>query len=262
MTGPGEPGTGGGRLDGRVALVTGAGGGIGRAICRRFAREGAAVAALDLDAERAAFGAGAARQAGGAAIEVVCDITSDAEAAAAVDACCAAFGRLTVLVNNAAADTPRASIVDLAPADWDRALAVNLTGAFLMSRHAIPRLREAGGGVVIHIASQLGDVATPGAAAYGATKAALRHLAKTMALDHAADGIRVVSLSPGAVLTDRLLRRYGTRDRVEAALVPKHPIGRLGSADEVAATAAFLASDDASFMTGADLLVDGGFTAQ
>jgi NAD(P)-dependent dehydrogenase (short-subunit alcohol dehydrogenase family) len=160
---------------------------------------------------------------------------------------------------------PRTTPVGLCPktslADWERVVAVNLTGAFLLCRAALPPMIASGGGSVILIASQLGRVGSPGRAAYCATKGALIQLAKVMAIDHAAQNIRVNAISPGAVETERLIRRYGSFEAARAALASKHLPGRLGQPSEIAAAAVFLASDEASFVTGADLLVDGGYTA-
>jgi NAD(P)-dependent dehydrogenase (short-subunit alcohol dehydrogenase family) len=143
---------------------------------------------------------------------------------------------------------------------WNEALAVNLTGAFLVCKHGIPRLIEAGGGSIIIIASQLGRVVVPRRPAYVTSKAALIQLARSIALDHAKDRIRVNTLSPGAIETNRLLVRYGNMAAAREALVPLHPIGRLGQPEDIANGAVFLASDESSFMTGSDLFIDGGYT--
>ena len=251
------------RLRGRVALVTGATGDIGAAISRRLAREGAAVALMDHPgrSERL-WDLSESMREDGAAVHVATGDLRDPQAVqTAVDGAAEVLGKLDILVNNAAAVTPVAPVDALALDDWRDALDINLTGAFLTSRAALPHLRRAGGGCIIHIASQLGSVAVAGSAAYCATKAALIQLAKAMALDHAADNIRVVSLSPGAVMTSRLTDRYGSEQQASERLAPKHPIGRIGRPEDVAAAAAYLASDDAAFVTGSDLLVDGGYTA-
>lgn len=245
-------------LAGRCALVTGAGNGIGRAIAKSFAAAGASVLVADLDgaaAERVAAEIGSAARA------QQCDVSEAASARAAVEAAVAAFGRLEIVVSNAAVLSPLVSIAEMSQEDWARALAVNLTGAFNICKPAIPRLREAGGGSIILVASQMARVANAGQAAYCATKGALVQLAKGMAIDHAKDGIRVNSLSPGGVATERLLRRFGSLEEAERVWGPKHVLGRLGRPDEIAAAAVFLASDRASFITGSDLLVDGGYTA-
>ena len=248
-------------LAGKIALVVGAATGIGRAIAREFAAAGAAVVCADLDGAGAGATAAAIEAAGGRALARRSDVTRAADAEADVAAAVAAFGGLDVLVFGAATHEPTATVLELSEADWNRTLAVNLTGAFLVSRAALPALRARGGGSIIFIASQLGRVGSAGRPAYCATKGALVQLAKVMAADHARDGVRVNTLSPGAVETGRLLHRYGDMAAARAALGPKHLLGRLGQPEEIARAALFLASDASSFMTGADLLVDGGYTA-
>ena len=245
------------RLQNRVILVTGAARGIGRATCLRLASEGAKVICADIDAKGVATTASAI---GDAAIFVQCDVTDERSARAVVAAGLARFGSFYGLINNAAAPSTDATVVDLALTDWQREIAVSLTGAFLMSKHAIPHM--ANGGSIIHVASQFARVAIAGSAAYCAAKAGLVNLAKAMALDHAHQNIRVNTLSPGAVATERLVAHHGSLAEAERKLVPKHPIGRIARPEEIAAAAAFLMSDDSSFMTGADLLVDGGYAAQ
>jgi NAD(P)-dependent dehydrogenase (short-subunit alcohol dehydrogenase family) len=247
------------RLRGKVVLVSGAASGIGRAMVRRFSGEGARVACADLSHSGAEV---VAAEAGGGAIAMACDVTDPASASAAVAATLAAFGRLDALVNNAAAPSTDGSVVDLALADWRREIDVTLTGAFLMSKSAVPAIAASGGGSIVHIASQLGHVGVPRAVAYCSAKAGLHHLARLMAIDHAAQKIRVNSLSPGAVATERLLRRWPTLEAADQGLGPLHLAGRIGRPEEIAAAAAFLVSDESSFVTGTDLLVDGGYTAR
>ena len=146
--------------------------------------------------------------------------------------------------------------------EWQRAMSVNLTGAFLLSKMVIPQMQALGSGVIINIASQLGHVAAKGALPYCTTKGGMLQFTRTLALDHAEDGIRVVALSPGAVLTPRLTELYGTTEKAEEALRKAYPLGRLGKSEEIAKAALFLASDASSFITGTDLLVDGGYSAQ
>jgi NAD(P)-dependent dehydrogenase (short-subunit alcohol dehydrogenase family) len=249
-----------GRLEGKVAFITGAGGAIGGAIARRFAAEGAAVMCVDVNSEGAERTTLSISAAGGQAIAFRCDVSKASEVKAAIDATVRAFSRIDVLVNTAANDEPSGTAIELDEAEWNRALAVNLTGVFLVCKHGIPRLVQAGGGSIVIIASQLGQVVVPRRPAYVTSKAALIQLARSMALDHAKDRVRVNTLSPGAIETNRLIFRYGDMEAARKALVPLHPIGRLGQSDEIANGALFLASNESSFMTGADLVMDGGYT--
>jgi NAD(P)-dependent dehydrogenase (short-subunit alcohol dehydrogenase family) len=249
-------------LAGKVALISGAAGGIGRAISLAFAEAGAAaVAAIDIDAAGARETARMVEAAGVRALAHACDVAVEADTQAAVAAVRDAFSRLDVLVSGAAPQDQGGTILETTVDEWRRVVAVNLTGSFLLCRTALPLMIASGGGSVILIASQLGRVGSAGRPAYCATKGALIQLAKVMAIDHAQDNIRVNALSPGAVETGRLTRRYGTFAAARAALGPKHVQGRLGQPQEIAAAAVFLASDAASFVTGSDLLVDGGYTA-
>ena len=234
------------RLEGKIALVTGAAGDIGRAIVRRFTEEGAKVLGVDISLSGDGH----------------CDVGDAVSAAAAVKRAEEKFGTLHILVNNAATVTPYEPVDTLNEKAWRQALDVNLTGAFLMSKFAVPAMLRAGSGSIIHMASQMGHVGAPGRAAYGVSKAALIQLARIMALDHGAQGIRVNSLSPGAVMTSRVIERYGSEQAVREKLESKYPIGRIGKVEDVAQAAVFLASDEASFVTGSDFLVDGGYTAQ
>lgn len=249
------------RLDGKSAIVVGAALGIGRAIAWAFADAGASVACLDIDESAAGETAARIKSAGGMALAHRCDVTSEASIADAVAAAVSAHGGTRILVNGAAMREPTGTIVELEPADWNRAISVNLTGAYLMSRAVIPHMAKAGGGSIIHIASQMGRVGAAGRSVYCATKGALIQLAKVMAVDHARDNIRVNTLSPGAIETERVSFRYGSIADARAHAIPKHPIGRLGQAEEIGRAALYLASDASSFMTGSDLLIDGGYTA-
>jgi len=238
-------------LNGKVAIVAGAGGGICSAIAKAFLDAGAKVAAVDMDVSKV----------GREYLAIKCDVSSESQTRDAVEQAARTFGAVHVLVNGAAMRDPTATVTDLDLAAWNRVFAVNVAGAFLMSKWVIPHMVKAGGGSIIHIASQLGTVGTPGRVAYCSTKGALITMAKAMAADHAAQKIRVNTLSPGAVETDRMLLRYGEMDKARAALGPKHLMNRLGKPEEIAAAALFLASDASSFMTGSDLRVDGGYNA-
>jgi NAD(P)-dependent dehydrogenase (short-subunit alcohol dehydrogenase family) len=248
-------------LAGKAALISGAGGGICRAIAVAFAKAGAAVACCDIDPAAAARTAGLVGDAGGRSLSQGCDVADEAQTLTAAAAAHHAFGRLDILVSGAAPHDPSGTVLETRLADWQQVLDINLTGSYLLSRAVLPMMIAGGGGSIIFIASQLGRVGSGGRAAYCATKGALIQLAKVMAIDHAAQNVRVNTLSPGAVETERTLRRYGSFAAANEAIGPKHLTGRLGRPDEIAGAAVFLASDAASFVTGSDLLVDGGYTA-
>jgi len=248
-------------LAGKSAVVTGAGNGIGRAIALAFAQAEANVACVDIDTKAAEATAAAAANKGVTALAVRCDVADEADVGAAAKVVLQKFPAIHILVNGAAGYDPNGTVLDLSLSDWSRVFAVNVGGAFLMSRAILPAMIAAGGGSVIHIASQLGSVAAPRRAVYCATKGALIQLAKAMATDHAAQKVRVNTLSPGAVETERLVKRFGDMDTARRTAGPKHLLQRLGQPEEIAHAAVFLASDASSFMTGADLLVDGGYNA-
>lgn len=248
-------------LEGRVALITGGGGEIGGAIARRYAREGARVAVADLLKEKADAVAAAITQDGGEALALACDVGQEADGASAVRLAVDKFGALHILVNVAATVTPDGTVETLPLAEWNKALGINLTGPFIMCKFAVPELRKSGGGAIVNIASQLGHMGVPNRAPYCSSKAALIRLTQIIAMDHAKDNIRVNSISPGAILTERSSRRYGGKEKAAKVHGPKHLLGRPGRVEEIAAAALYLGSDEASFVTATDLLVDGGYTA-
>jgi NAD(P)-dependent dehydrogenase (short-subunit alcohol dehydrogenase family) len=250
-----------GRLAQRVALVTGGGGEIGGAICRRFAAEGAEVAIADLDPAKSEAVARAIVSSGGRARGFQVDVANEASAKDAVELTIASFGKLTTLVNVAATVTPDGTVETLSLDDWNKAIAVNLTGAFVMCKYAVPELRRAGGGSIINIASQLGHLGVPLRSPYCTTKAALIHFTRILAIDHAVDKIRANTISPGFILTERSSRRSGGKAQARAVAGPRHLLNRPGEPEEIAAGAAYLASDDAAFVTATDLLIDGGYIA-
>jgi NAD(P)-dependent dehydrogenase (short-subunit alcohol dehydrogenase family) len=248
-------------LAGRVALVTGGGGEIGGAIARRFAGAGAAVLLADIKLDSAVRVAADIKGKGGRASAVTADVSLSGDAQRSVQCAVEAFGKLTTLVNVAANVTPDGTVETLSLDQWNAALAVNLGGVFLMCKYAVPAIRKAGGGTIINIASQLGQIGIAGRSPYSTSKAALIQFTKCLAVDHAKDGIRANSLSPGGVDTARILRRFRNREEANRARGPDYLLGRPGRVGEIAAGALFLASDESSFMTGADLLLDGGYLA-
>ncbi len=241
------------RFAGRVALVTGGASGIGAATARALAQEGARVVVVDLDRER---GAAVATACGGEL--AVTDVADAAALTATVARAAAAHGRLDILVSNAFA-AAAGPIAQLEPAAWERTLAVTLTPAFTALRAALPHLR--GGGAVVHVASVSGLAGDRGLAAYNAAKAGLVNFTRAAALEVAAAGVRVNAVCPGLVDTPALARALGRAPERAAALGAAVPLGRLGRPEEIAHAILFLASDEASYVTGTTLVVDGGLTA-
>lgn len=253
------------RLSGKVAIVTGAASGIGRATTLLFAREGAAVLGVDREGGGAIVTRDAARAAGGRAEALAGDVTDDAVAARAAATAQDVLGGLDVLVNCAGfggGGAGAASSFDLEL--WERSIAVNLTGPFLMIRHALPAMLERGGGAIVNVASAAGLVGMAGTFAYSAAKGGLVNLTRSLAVTYAARGVRVNCVCPGVTDTPMLdvVRDHPQRDKIFAAYRRMQPIGRLASPDEIAAAVLFLACDDSRFVVGAALPVDGGWTAQ
>lgn len=250
------------RLRGKVALVTGGASGIGKATAVLFALEGAAVTVFDIRSE----GEGVVEEivrAGGRALFVRGDVTRATDCTGAVQKTVQTFGRVDVLFNNAGI-IRRASILDTTEEDWDRVMAVNVKSIFLMSRAAIPVMARQGGGVIVNTASGWGLVGGKDAASYCASKGAVVNLTRAMAVDHVAQGIRVNCVCPGDTDTPMLreeARQLGEDERRFLVGSAERPMGRMGRPEEIAHAVLFLASDDASFVTGAPLVVDGGGTA-
>jgi NAD(P)-dependent dehydrogenase (short-subunit alcohol dehydrogenase family) len=249
------------RLKGRVALITGGGGEIGGAIARLFSKEGADVAVADLEPAKAESVASAITAAGGRALALAVDVADEDSSRRCVARTVEAFGKLTTLANVAATITPDGTVETLSLDQWNKALAVNLTGAFVMCKFAVPELRRAGGGSIINIASQLGHLGVPQRSPYCTTKAALIHFTRILAMDHAADNIRANTISPGFILTERSSARTGGKEKARVINGPRHLLNRPGEPEEIAAGALYLASDESSFVTASDLLIDGGYVA-
>jgi meso-butanediol dehydrogenase/(S,S)-butanediol dehydrogenase/diacetyl reductase len=252
------------KLAGKVALVTGGTVGIGEAVVRLFSEEGAGVAFCG---RRSAPGVALERALSGRDRNVMfvqCDASNETDVTNLMARVVDRFGALNIVVNNAGiAITGR--IEDLALESWREVMESNVTSMFLVSQHAIPLLRAAGGGSIINLGSTYGMIGVPGSGAYAASKAAAISLAKTLALELASDGIRANALCPGATATPLNIEWLASQPDPQGAerdLVARHPIGRLATPLEQARAALFLASDDASYVTGHAFLADGGFTAQ
>lgn len=251
------------KLQGKVAIVTGAASGIGAAAAELFAAEGARVALADQDAAGLEATAGRIRGKGGTALTFELDTTQRAAVEAAVSGVLAEWRRIDVLLL-CAGISPGGTVVSMDEAAWDRVFAVNVKGPYLWLHAALPAMIAAKRGSVILIGSQLVVSSRGGNAGYIASKGAIATLAKTMAVDHARDGIRVNAVMPGVIDTPmpaRSLRRYDDPAATRKAWEARHPMNRFGKPEEVAKAALFLASDDASFTTGSLLFVDGGWTA-
>jgi NAD(P)-dependent dehydrogenase (short-subunit alcohol dehydrogenase family) len=253
------------RFTGKVAIVTGAAGGIGAATARRLAREGASVTVADIDGDRAQAVVEAITSAGGAARAQIVDVSDATQVEAMVADTVVAYGGLDVLHNNAAAlDQNRRDqdVVSMDLATWDRVLEVNLTGPMLGCRFAIPRMIERGGGVIVHTASAAAFYGSRSLAAYGVSKAGLVALTRYVATAYADRGIRCNAVAPGVVVDERAQEAMGGAQGPRLKkYTDAHLTGRPGYPEEIAAAVAWLASDEAAFVTGEILRVDGGLTA-
>lgn len=251
------------RLAGKVALITGGGTGIGRAIAVAFAREGASVAVAGRRLEKLKEVAVEIEKQGGAALALQSDVSRAKDAERAISETSNKFGKLNVLVNNAG--TLSVSTVDtIAEEDWDRVIAVNLKGPFLMSRAALKEFRKAGGGTIVNIGSVLGLVAMKDRAAYCASKGGVTMLTKAMALDHAHENVRVNCICPSIVETELVKGLFDHSEqgkRLKQSRMGTIPLGRFGKPADVAELAVFLASEESSWLTGTAIPLDGGLTA-
>ncbi|MDQ7804332.1 glucose 1-dehydrogenase [Amycolatopsis sp. A133] len=249
----------GARFAGKVVLVTGGGSGIGRATARAFAGEGATVVVAGRDGQRLAS---AVAEIGGDASAVTVDVTDSADVARMVETVVARHGGLDVAFNNAGILGSPAPVADLGEDDFGAVMGTNVTGTWLCLKHEVAHMRAHGGGAIVNMASNIGAHGRlPNMAAYAASKAAVSALTRTAARDHIADGVRINAISPGATDTD-MSRRPGETDAGRAArLKDAIPLGRVGATAEVAAAVLWLASDEAAFTVGHDLVVDGGATA-
>jgi len=253
------------RLQNKVAIVTGGALGIGQAIVRRMAEEGAKVAILDLlDTE--GDGLEGELKAQGRAVKYWhCDVAREAQVADVLDAVAAHFGHIDVLVNNAGVSGANKPTHEVSEAEWDFVQGVNVKGVFFGTKHAIAHLKKAGGGSIINLSSIYGLVGAPDVPAYHASKGAVRLMSKTDALLYAPDRIRVNSIHPGFIWTPMVQKHLASLGDVaqgRQAVDALHPLGHIGEPDDIAWAAVYLASDEAKFVTGTELVVDGGYTAR
>ena len=246
------------RLEGKVALISGGSRGMGAFETELFVKEGAKVVVADVREEE---GRALVDKIGGDAVFVRLDVTSEADWAAAVNEAVDRYGKLDILVNNAGVSA-RGSIEETTVAEWDRVMDINAKGVFLGTRQAIPEMRKAGGGSIINISSQLGLVGmSESSPQYQASKGAVRIFTKSAAVQYAAEGIRVNSVHPGPIVTPMTEARRSDA-AVQGVMISRIPLGRYGESEDVAYGVLYLASDESSFVTGSELVIDGGWTAQ
>ena len=246
------------RLEGKVALISGGARGIGAATARLMAAEGAAVVIADVLEKEGKETEAEISEAGGEVLFVRLDVTSEADWAGAVRAAVSRYGKLDVLVNNAGISS-RTGVEETSVESWDQVMDVNAKGVFLGTKAAIPELRKAGGGSIINISSIYGIVGSGGSAAYHASKGAVRLFTKSAAIQYASEGIRVNSVHPGFVDSPMTEAHHGV-SQVRQARTSQTPLGRLGLPEDIAPGILYLASDQSSFVTGSELVIDGGMT--
>jgi NAD(P)-dependent dehydrogenase (short-subunit alcohol dehydrogenase family) len=250
------------RFADKVVLITGSGAGIGRAAALAFAREGARVVVNSQSHSSGAETLALLKQEGHAALFVQGDVSASDDAKRMVDGALDGFGRLDILVNNAGIVLP-GRVDTISEDDWDRTFAVNVKGCYLVSRHAIEAMRQTGGGVIVHIASAAAEKGVADRAAYSASKGALLALTRAMARDHLTENIRVNCVSPGTTTTPSLERRlqaFADPEKARAEFTARQPMGRFGRDDEIAAAILFAAADEAAFMNGENISINGGMT--
>jgi NAD(P)-dependent dehydrogenase (short-subunit alcohol dehydrogenase family) len=253
------------RVEGEIAVVTGGAMGIGRAACMLLAREGARVAVTDLLEKEGSEVAHEIERTGGIAKFWKLDVRNEAEVKQVFAEVQKVFGNITVLVNNAGISGANKPTHEITEQEWDQVMAVNVKGPFFCTKHTIPQMRKAAKGSIINLSSIYGLVSSMDVPPYHASKGALRLMTKTDALFYAKDHIRVNSVHPGFIWTPMVENHLKTLGDVEAgkeALVKLHPLGRLGKPEDIANAILYLASDESSFVTGSELVVDGGYTAK
>lgn len=256
-SGPGKA-----KLDGKIALVTGASTGIGKAIAKDFAKEGARLVLADVNDESGKALAEEVKKEGAEAIYVHCNVADSNEVKQLVQQTIDTYGRLDVACNNAGIEGSKGFVADCTEENWDSVLNINLKGVFLSMKHEIPAMIKAGGGTIVNLSSVAGVIGFPSLPAYVASKHGIVGITKNAALEYAKDNIRVNAVCPGGVHTEMLDRIAGNDEEFWKMLKGLHPMGRISEPDEIANAVTWLCSGESSFTTGQSLPVDGGFTAQ